>query len=280
MTGKTLLLLFCIVLGLPKLGHANDWDVAGAVCHEAVADAERNTAIPSGLLNAISRVESGRRDPLSGQVVAWPWTVNAAGRGYFYGSKAEAVAAVEEFRRAGIVSIDVGCMQINLHHHADAFASLEEAFDPFKNARYGALFLRNLFSQFHDWPAATAAYHSLTPSLGAEYEQHVMAVWNGKPDTYRPPDFLPQVVMTGTGPRVLMPEPTWHAPSQSQYAYPRPIPAPQRIQGGEVGRVVYGPPPRVIRRPENSGSNVSGAGRGRDLMSYRAAPVRLAWRQN
>ncbi|QEH97359.1 transglycosylase SLT domain-containing protein [Gluconobacter thailandicus] len=277
MTGKYLFLLFCIVLGFPDFGYANDWDATGSVCHEAVAVAEREAGIPSGLLGAISHVESGRRDPLSGHVVAWPWTVNAAGRGYFYGSKAEALSAVEDFRRAGIVSIDVGCMQINLHHHADAFSSLEEAFDPLSNARYGALFLRNLFGQLHGWPAATAAYHSLTPALGAEYEQHVMAVWNGRPDTYRPPDFLPQIVMTGAGPQIVMPEPAWHPSSQGQYASSRPTPTPQ---SGNAGRVVYGPPPRVIRHATNSGSNASGAGRGRDLMSYRSMPVRLAWRQN
>lgn len=280
MTGKYLFLLFYIALGLPGFGYANDWDATGSVCHEAVAVAERDAGIPSGLLGAISHVESGRRDPLSGQVVAWPWTVNAAGRGYFYNSKSEAISAVEDFRRAGIVSIDVGCMQINLHHHAEAFSSLEDAFDPLSNARYGALFLRNLFGQLHGWPAATAAYHSLTPALGAEYEQHVMAVWNGKPDTYRPPDFLPQIVMTGAGPKVVMPEPVWHPPGQSLYAYPRPALPLQKSQSGNVARVNYGPPPRVIRRPVNSGESVSGAGHGRDLMSYRSTPVRLAWRQN
>lgn len=280
MTGKYLFLLFYIVLGLPGFGYANDWDATGSVCHEAVAVAEREAGIPSGLLGAISHVESGRRDPLSGGVVAWPWTVNAAGRGYFYGSKAEAISAVEDFRRSGIVSIDVGCMQINLHHHADAFSSLEEAFDPLSNARYGAIFLKNLFGQLHGWPAATAAYHSLTPALGAEYEQHVMAVWNGKPDTYRPPDFLPQIVMTGSGPKVVMPEQAWPSSSQSQDIYSRAAPVPQKSQLGNVARVIYGPPPRVIRRAVNSGSSVSGAGRGRDLMSYRSTPVRLAWRQN
>lgn len=279
MTGKNAYLLVCVLLALPVAGRANDWASTGGTCYEAVSLAEHQAGIPTGLLSAISRVESGRRDPLSGKMVAWPWTVNAAGRGYFYASKAEAIAAVEDFQHSGIVSIDVGCMQINLHHHANAFLSLDEAFDPVSNARYGALFLRNLFTQFHAWPAATGAYHSLTPILGEEYEQHVMAVWNGKDDVYRPPDFLPQVVMTGNGPKVIMPQDAGPMSVQPQSVSPQRISlasASASQQG--IPHVIYGPPPRVIRRPDHVGGVLSG--RGRDLMSYRTTPVRLAWRQN
>jgi hypothetical protein len=34
----------------------------------------------------------------------------------------------------GVRSIDIGCMQINLVHHPDAFGSLEAGFDPITNA--------------------------------------------------------------------------------------------------------------------------------------------------
>ena len=62
------------------------------------------------------------------------------GRGHFYDSKAEAVAAVRAMQARGIQSIDVGCGQINLMHHPDAFANLELAFDPQANATYAARF--------------------------------------------------------------------------------------------------------------------------------------------
>ena len=74
----------------------------------------------------------------------WPWTVNAEGQGAFYDTKAEAVAAVRAMQARGVRSIDVGCGQINLMHHPDAFASLEQAFDPQANAAYAARFLKEL----------------------------------------------------------------------------------------------------------------------------------------
>ena len=86
--------------------------------------------IPEHLLAAIRRVESGRRDPQSGAWHPWPWTINAEGQGFFYDTKAEAVAAVRPCRPAACASIDVGCGQINLMHHPNAFPSLEAGVRP------------------------------------------------------------------------------------------------------------------------------------------------------
>ena len=151
---------------------------AGSVdCAKAIAAAERAGDIPGGLLAAIGHVESGRRDPVSGAVVSWPWTIDAGGAGHFFATKAEAVAATQELQAQGIASIDVGCMQVNLAYHPDAFATLEQAFDPLTNALYAARFLRVLFSQNGDWPAAVAAYHSQTREVGAAYQGKVLAIW-------------------------------------------------------------------------------------------------------
>ena len=51
-------------------------------------------------------------------------------------SKADAIAFVKRLRKRGVSNIDVGCVQINLHYHADAFANLQDAFDPRRNAGY------------------------------------------------------------------------------------------------------------------------------------------------
>ena len=64
--------------------------------------------------------------------------MNAEGQGFYYDTKVEAVAAVRAMQARGIRSIDVGCMQVNLMFHPDAFVSLDEAFDPMANARYAA----------------------------------------------------------------------------------------------------------------------------------------------
>ncbi len=71
----------------------------------------------------------------------WPWTINVAGQGFFFPTKALAVTAVRELLASGVQSIDVGCLQVNLMFHPAAFASLEQAFDPMANARYAARFL-------------------------------------------------------------------------------------------------------------------------------------------
>jgi hypothetical protein len=48
------------------------------------------------------------------------------------------------FEAAGITSLDVGCLQVNLAQHPDAFSTLAAAFDPVANADYGAAFLTSL----------------------------------------------------------------------------------------------------------------------------------------
>jgi hypothetical protein len=149
-----------------------------ADCTAAIETAEHSGDIPAGLLAAIGQIESGRPDPVSGAARPWPWTIDIGGAGHFFATRAEAVAATRELQVRGVASVDVGCMQVNLAYHPEAFASLEEAFDPLANALYAARFLRVLFSQTGDWPAAVAAYHSQTRAIGAAYQGKVLAVWS------------------------------------------------------------------------------------------------------
>jgi hypothetical protein len=149
----------------------------GLLCRAAIDATERGRSIPAHLLAAIGRVESGRRDPATGAWHPWPWTVNAEGQGYFYESKAAAVAAVRSMQAQGMRSIDVGCLQVNLMHHPNAFASLEMAFEPQVNAAYAARFLEALFARSGDWTKAAALYHSATPDVGADYQREVLAAW-------------------------------------------------------------------------------------------------------
>jgi hypothetical protein len=150
-----------------------------ADCHSAALAAEAAEAIPPGLLDAIGRVESGRYDAATGLTAAWPWTVNAAGMGRAFDTLADAVAFVEDQQRSGVRSIDVGCFQINLMHHPDAFTTLEEAFDPAHNASYAAHFLSVLRQQSGAWATAVAFYHSATPEIGQPYQEQVFARWAG-----------------------------------------------------------------------------------------------------
>ncbi|HYR66833.1 MAG TPA: transglycosylase SLT domain-containing protein, partial [Reyranella sp.] len=147
------------------------------VCLQKIRSEERAHRIPGGLLAAIGFTESGRT--VTGQRTVWPWTVNAEGEGHFFDSKDAAVKFVEGKLADGVASIDVGCMQINLKQHPDAFASLDDAFDPAVNVAYGADFLKSLHGQTNGWLAAARRYHSATPEKGEPYGELVLANWTG-----------------------------------------------------------------------------------------------------
>ncbi len=142
-------------------------------CARLTAQAERANGLPNHLLNAISQVESGRWHAPSGAILAWPWAVTAGGKGRFLPSKKAAIAEVERLRARGVRNIDVGCMQINLHYHPEAFASLEEAFDPRRNVAYATRFLVELKAQWGSWTRAVGNYHSNTPTLSGRYRLKV-----------------------------------------------------------------------------------------------------------
>jgi hypothetical protein len=182
-------------------------------CRAEAAAAERAQGVPEGLLAAIGIVESGRRDPLTGHVAPWPWSVNEAGIDHVFASRDEAVAYVARRQALGVRSLDVGCFQVNLLHHPNAFATLEEAFDPAANARYAARFLSELAARSGSWTAAVGFYHSATPELAEPYRAAVLARWRGEDSPIPGPAFKVQVIEPGSSvrpvgarlPRVIVP---------------------------------------------------------------------------
>jgi hypothetical protein len=183
MTKHSGLLVLISALAWPGIAFASPnttqpIDNTWKTCTAAVTQAERTNGIPKHLLNAISMAESGRWHPEKRANIAWPWTVTANGKGRFYDSKAEAVAEAEILMTQGLRNIDVGCMQINLGYHADAFETLSRAFDPAANAAYGAKYLRKMHDRTKDWRKATAFYHSTTPAQAARYRAKVMRLWD------------------------------------------------------------------------------------------------------
>ena len=170
-------LLNLLIVVVPTAAAASPPPSPSAQCDTAIVGAERALRLPLRLLGAIAEVESGRPD-FAGKVRPWPWTINVEGRGEFFASKQQAIDAVRAVQAQGVRSIDVGCMQVNLMHHPNAFASLDAAFDPTANALYAARFLNTLYGGSGSWVQATAAYHSQTPAIGADYQQRVMARWD------------------------------------------------------------------------------------------------------
>jgi hypothetical protein len=164
------------------------------LCDAAVQTAEARHRLPSGLLFAISKVESGRFDPGEHRLEPWPWTVQAEGRGLYFENKAQAVRWVEDAMARGITSIDTGCLQVNLFYHPHAFATLEDAFDPARNADYAARFLLQLYASAGDWRQAVGFYHSQTLALATSYRERIGRVLGGETLTWsatpKPPTVL------------------------------------------------------------------------------------------
>lgn len=220
------------------------------LCRNAIAMTERTTGVPDRLMQAVSVIESGRRDA-DGTVWPWPWTINVEGVGEVYDSKAAVIAAVQRHQAGGARSIDVGCMQVNIKHHPTAFNSLEEAFDPAANARYAARFLQQLLAQTGSWPRAVAGYHSLTPDIGADYARKVLAVWA-----------RPEMTRTGNVPPGLAPQ---YVPGPTAFTANNPVSV-----TAPVAALPNGGPARILSTPGGSGPSMT----GRTLASYRAMPTR------
>ena len=247
---------FAIVcLTCPMRCHAQVAAGPAALCRAAISSAEAEQRIPDAFLSAIAKVESGRI--VDGMVVAWPWTINAEGVGSFYNSKEEAIAAVQALQARGVRSIDVGCMQVNLQQHPEAFQALDQAFDPAINARFAAGLLLTLFGQTGSWPLAAAAYHSQTPTIGAAYQRQVLAAW-AEPDR---PNTISAKAMRGGKP--IQPGGALSGATTFTQAAPTAIASFGRQGGGLTSQQ---PRPGLIHA------------NGRGLADYRMIPTQLALR--
>lgn len=214
----------------------------GMQCRRAIDWAARHAGVPDHLMAAIGRIESGRRGP-DGQINPWPWSINAEGVDHVYDTREMAIAAVHALQAQGMRSIDVGCMQVNLHHHPAAFATLEQAFDPGSNAAYAAHFLMELFTQTHNWDKATANYHSAEPDRGNAYQHKVAAV----------------MAEEATSDIALL---------HPQQTMPRRM---AMVGGAGEGAMMLGNRLETARIIPLAGSGIS-----RNLDAYRAAPIRVA----
>lgn len=148
------------------------------LCTAAIAAEERRTNIPRHLMGAIALAESGRWDARRKATVAWPWTIMAEGKGQYFPTRQEAIAAARAVQARGVRNIDIGCMQINMMYHGDAFADIEEAFDPAANVAYAARFLRELHVQVGSWHEAAGRYHSATPEYNQRYKAKIARLWD------------------------------------------------------------------------------------------------------
>jgi len=134
--------------------------------------------IPYTILYAIALAESGRG--LNGDRIhrPWPWTLNVAGRGYFYPSREAAWDALNSFIARGERSIDIGLMQVSWKYHKDKLGNTWQALDPYYNLRVAAGILQSCFDKRRDWWASVGCYHSPANVVRAEsYRLRVVGHW-------------------------------------------------------------------------------------------------------
>ena len=175
-----------------------------ALCYNAIDRAARQMGTPRAVMLAISLTETGKK--IGDRVQPWPWTVNMEGEGFWFATRAEALAFVRKRHAAGARSFDVGCFQINYKWHGQHFASIEQMFDPLANAFYAARFLTELHAETGSWTEAAGAYHSRTPEHAERYtaifERHRARI-AADPNADIP--MIPDIVARANGHAVALP---------------------------------------------------------------------------
>ncbi len=126
--------------------------------------------IPSEVLYSVALQESGTRLRGRGpQLVPWPWTLNVAGAGYRFATRADACTALlVALQTVGPKRVDAGLMQINMGWNGHRFgvgAPPCSALDPYKNLKVGTDILAELRAQGGDWINVAGRYHR--PAGGA-----------------------------------------------------------------------------------------------------------------
>ncbi len=249
-----------------------------AMCAAETARVERQYEIPAQLLDSISIVESGRYSSELKGALAWPWTVTSGGPGKYFATKAEAIAEVKRLKGEGVRNIDVGCMQINLRYHPDAFKSLEEAFEPGPNVGYAARFLKGLYSATQNWPVAASYYHSQTPHLAAGYRERLMRVWNNGGSLKAIAALVPRVAAEGGVPPAQAAEEPSASEQPQALALARP-PATKAypLSSERTPTALSAPPPDAAERAEAKA--IADAYRQARLVEYRLRREKMGERR-
>ena len=153
-------------------------------CSRMFSYFENRYNLPKDILHSISLQETRKPHSRHQIGVVWPWTINVEGKGFHFKTKKDAVRFVKDQLKKVKESIDVGCMQINLKYHPDAFASLDQAFSPRKNIAYAAQLLQSHYERLRNWDKAVGQYHSSTHDRASTYQASVNRI-NNKMITYK-----------------------------------------------------------------------------------------------
>lgn len=138
-------------------------------CEREMTRAAALSGVPLNVLYSVGLTETGRKGELS------PYDMNVDGKDVHSATLAEAMASFARAKAQGAKLIDIGCMQINHRWHAAHFHSVTEMFDPARNVRYAANFLKELRAREGTWTLAVARYNA-GPNNDSAQKNYVCAV--------------------------------------------------------------------------------------------------------
>lgn len=149
-----LLLLIAAAAAFISSATVSPSQAAGNPCEPEILRAADRYGVPVGILYAVGLTETGNKGSLQ------PNAMNIEGKAVFPKTAHDALVLFRKARSQGATLIDLGCMQINHHYHAEHFSSVEEMLDPRHNVDYAARFLARLHAQHDTWSMAVARYHA------------------------------------------------------------------------------------------------------------------------
>jgi hypothetical protein len=123
-------LFFLLVLALLQGLPARSTAAPAMLCDAAAQYAASKTGVPLSILRAVTLAETGRTSGADRQFAAWPWAIQSGNRGDWFSDADAALSHVKGLMAQGISNIDIGCFQLNLRWHGEAFGSLQDMISP------------------------------------------------------------------------------------------------------------------------------------------------------
>ncbi|MCT4635291.1 MAG: transglycosylase SLT domain-containing protein [Rickettsiales bacterium] len=140
---------------------------ANEECLAAIDKYEKLYNIPTGLLKAVSKIESEYN----------PFVLNDGLKTHRFKTKEEVLNRISYLIEIGKTNFDVGCMQINYRWHDKNFTSPEEMLDVTWNVHYAASLISGLYKDHGSWQAAIRHYHSYEPKFYKQYSKKIALAW-------------------------------------------------------------------------------------------------------
>lgn len=140
---------------------------ANEECLVAIDQYEKLYNIPTGLLKAVSKIESEYN----------PLALNDGLKTHRFKTKEEVIDRISYLIEIGRTNFDIGCMQINYRWHGKNFTSPEEMLDVTWNVRYAASLIAGLYKDHGSWQAAIRHYHSYEPKFYKIYSKKIALAW-------------------------------------------------------------------------------------------------------